>query len=104
VFGARQTLMIGLFATVGAMAAGTTIGVIAGYFRGRVENVLNVLMDAMLSVPPLVMLLTVAALGRRDTKTVVLGMVIVLTPTFARLARASTMRVRTRAFVTAARA
>jgi peptide/nickel transport system permease protein len=104
VFGARQTITVGLVGTAGSMLIGTVIGMAAGYFRGRLEAVLNVLLDAMLAIPPLVLLLTVAAVGRRDVVTVVVGIVIVGTPTFARLARANTLRVRNRTFVTAARA
>lgn len=104
VYGARQTITVGLLATAGAMVFGTVIGMAAGYFRGKPEAILNVLLDAMLSIPPLVMLLTVAAVGRRDISTVVVGLVIVGTPTFARLARATTLRLRNRPFVTAARA
>lgn len=104
VFGARQTVAICLFATAGSMLFGTVIGVTAGYFRGKVEAILNVILDAMLSIPPLVLLLTVAAVGRRDVKTVIIGLIIVGTPTLARLARANTIRVRNRSFVTAARA
>jgi len=104
VYGARQTIAIGLFATAGAMFFGIAIGLVAGYFRGRIEAILNVILDAMLSIPPLVLLLTVAAVGRRDVQTVIVGLIIVGTPTFARLARANTLRVRNRSFVTAARA
>lgn len=102
-YGARQTLVIGLVGTGGSLFFGTIVGIAAGYFRGRPEAVMNVLLDAMLSVPPLVLLLTVAAIGRRDVTTVVVGLVIVGTPTFARLARASTIRVRNLTFVSAAR-
>lgn len=104
IFSARQSLPIGIVSVGVAMLVGLTIGMTAGYLKGRVDSVFGVILDAMLSVPGLVTLLAVASVGKRDITTVAIGLSIVFTPTFARLARASTLALSEREFVTAARA
>jgi peptide/nickel transport system permease protein len=103
IFGARQSLIVGVVSTGISMTAGMSIGMAAAYFRGKVDAFIRVLLDAMLSVPALVLLLAVAAIGKRDITTVVIGLSIVLIPTFARLARANTLALVVREYVAAAR-
>lgn len=103
VYGARQTLAIGVCTTAASMAVGLAIGLCAGYFGGWVDRVLNVLVDVVLSVPGIVLLLSIAALGHRDVPMIVAGLAIVTTPTYARLARACTVAIVHREFVDAAR-
>ena len=104
VYGGRNSLLIGVVAVVVAMAAGLLLGMAAGYLRGVVDAVLRVLLDTSLAVPPLVLLLAVAALGRRTVWTVALSLALVGTPAFARLARARTLALADRDHVVAARA
>jgi peptide/nickel transport system permease protein len=104
IFGARQSLIIGLATVVLSLAIGLVLGIVAGYFRGKIDAAFNVLMDAFLSIPALVLLLAVASVGKRDISTVILGLVIIGIPTFARLARANTLALADREFVQAARA
>lgn len=103
-FGARQSLLVGVFASTIAAVLGTAVGVTAGYLRGRADRVVGVLLDTLLAFPPLVLLLAIASVGARSTSTVIFGLAILGTPIFARLARARALALADREFVTAARA
>jgi peptide/nickel transport system permease protein len=103
IYGARESLTVALFALVIAMTIGLVLGILAGFFRGKVDGLIGVVLDAVLSIPALVLLLAVAAVGKRDLNTLVIGLGIVGIPTFARLGRATTLSLVDRDYVTAAR-
>jgi peptide/nickel transport system permease protein len=104
IYGARQSLLIGLGSVTIAMSIGVAIGMTMGYLRGWVDEVGSVFLDAFLAFPPLVLLLAIAAIGARDVSTVIVGLSILGIPTFARLARANTLALADREYVQAARA
>ena len=89
IWGTRVSLVAGLVSVALAVVAGTLLGILAGYFGGRVDGFVMRLMDAVLSFPPLVLAL---ALG------------VVYTPTFARLMRGQVLAIAARDYVDAARA
>ena len=103
-WGARTSLWIGFVATLGAMALGTAIGLIAGYYGGWLDLVITQAMDVLLAFPALILgLIIVAMLGPSLTNLIIaigLGAV----PTFARVARAPTLAARSREYVLACRA
>jgi peptide/nickel transport system permease protein len=103
VYGARESVVVGLSATVIALMAGLILGVLAGYFRGWVDRVISVVLDSFLSIPPLILLLAVAAVGQRGVTTIAIGLGVVGAPGFARLARAGTLALAGRDYVRAAR-
>jgi peptide/nickel transport system permease protein len=104
IYGARTSLLAG-FVSVGiAIMIGTPLGLLSGYFRGQLDNVLMRLTDALLSFPFLVLALAIAAvLGAGLTKAMI-AIGIVFTPGFIRLARAQVLSERERTYVEAARA
>jgi peptide/nickel transport system permease protein len=103
-YGARQSLLVGAGAVGAATIVGLVVGTVAGYLRGAADAVLRVLMDAQLAVPPLVLLLAVAAVGRHSVWSLLIGLAFVAIPTYARLARAQTLALAGRDYVLAARA
>ena len=103
VFGARQSMLVGTVAITAALVCGLVIGVCAGYVRRAVDRVTGVVVDAVLAIPPLVLLLAIAAVGRRGAGTIALGLAVVCTPSIARLARAQTLQLAARPHVTASR-
>lgn len=102
-YGARVSLLVGAGAVSIAMFVGGMIGLIAGYRRGKVEAVLNVLIDSVLAFPPLFLLLAVTAIYQQSMLTLIGGLGVVVLPAFARLSRASTLSFAQREFVMAAR-
>lgn len=104
VFGARQSLVVGVVSAGLGMTVGLVVGMTAGYFRRRIDAIIGVLLDAMLSLPGLVILLAIVSVGRRSIVALTVGMGVVAIPVFARLARATTLSLVEREYVTAARA
>jgi peptide/nickel transport system permease protein len=86
------------------MLLGGSLGMLAGYFRGRLDSFVSGGVDVLLAFPPLVLALAVTAfLGQSLLNlTLILGFLGI--PAFARVARAATLVFAEREFVTAARA
>lgn len=103
IWGARISLMIGLFAIGSAMIIGSLIGIIAGYYGGRLDIVLMQAMDVLLAFPSLILgLIVVAMLGPTVTN-LVIAISLTAIPPFARIARAPTITIKEREFVEAGR-
>jgi peptide/nickel transport system permease protein len=105
VHGARISLSVACLAVLVSIAVGTSYGAIAGYAGGRVDAVMMRLIDALLSIPRILVLLAIFALwGRVSLGAIVL--ILGLTGWFAtsRLVRAQVLAVKTEEMVVAARA
>jgi len=101
--GATDTMKVAPLATLVGIAGGTTIGLITGYFRGWVDEVLGRIIDAVLALPLIVIAVTaLVALGSSNiTLIVVIG--VVFTPIVARTVRAAVLGERQLDYVSAAR-
>src|ERR1700723_4638397 len=104
VYGARISLTVGLCAPVIGITIGGALGILAGYFRGRLESLIVGSMDVLLAFPPLILALAVTAyLGQSLLNlTCILGVLGV--PAFMRVGRAATLTLARREFVMAAQA
>jgi peptide/nickel transport system permease protein len=103
IFGARVSLTVAVVSVAIGTTIGGILGMMAGYFRGWLEWVVGVLVDSVLAFPPLVLLLTIAAVRGASLVTLVIGLVLVSIPTFTRLARANTLSQAHREYVLSAR-
>lgn len=104
IFGARASLLVGLSGVVLGMLVGGGLGVVAGYRRGRFDYILMVITDSLLAFPGLVFLLSLVALLGASLQNLLVALAVLATPIFIRLARANTLVIAQREFVTAARA
>jgi peptide/nickel transport system permease protein len=102
-YGGRYSLTIALLTALGAMAAGTLFGLIAGFFRPLDAPVMRIV-DAMMSFPDILLAIALVGILGPSMLNVVLALVLVYTPRVARVVRASTLVVRELLFVEAARA
>lgn len=104
-FGARISLLIGFLSVAIAVTLGTVVGAVAGYAGGWADTVLMRIVDLFLSIPRLILLLTVVAVFPRATISLIIG-VLGLTGWMgvSRLVRGQVLAVREREFVLAARA
>lgn len=112
-YGTRISLIIGFAAVVVSMAIGVTLGLVAGFYGGRIDNLLMRFGDTVLSIPTLLMAILVSAIFREllppplrePFAAVVLVLSISLTNwvQYARTVRASTMVERRKEYVLAAR-
>jgi len=104
IFGARTALLAGVLSVGIAVLAGLPLGLLSGYYGGRLDDLLMRLTDAMLSFPFLVLALALAAVLGAGLDKALLAIGIVFTPRFIRLARAQVLGEREQNYVEAARA
>ena len=104
VYGARYSLGLGGAAVVLAVAVGTPIGAVSGYFGGAVDMVVQRLTDALLSFPGLLLALALIAGLGTGAVNLVIAVGVSAIPTFIRLVRASALKIRELPYVEAARA
>jgi len=102
-FGARISLVIGLVAVLAAMFIGSVIGMIAGYYRGKVDIVIMQVNDTLLAFPSLILGLIIVAMLGPSILNLVIAIALTAIPPFARIARAPTIVMKEREFVEAAR-
>ena len=103
IYGSRVSLMVGVIAVGIAVVLGVTIGLLAGYAGGTVDDVSMRIIDAVQAFPGLILALGItAALGPGIEKAMI-AIGIVATPAIARLTRAQCLTIREREFVAAAR-
>lgn len=103
-FGAQTSLIIAVTTTVIGAAIGVTVGIVSGYVGGGVDLITQRIADAIESIPPIVLLLVVAAIAGPSIPTTVLALMIMLLPGFNRVARGEVLRVKAEPFVEAASA
>jgi peptide/nickel transport system permease protein len=104
IHGTRTSVQAGVVSVGFALIAGGSIGLLAGYHGGWIDDVLVLLVDALWSFPTLVLALAIAASLGPGLTNAMLAIGVVFTPVFARLVRGQTLSVRERDFVMAARA
>ncbi|MFT4182421.1 MAG: ABC transporter permease [Rhizobium sp.] len=101
--GARISLMVGIAATLLGLGAGITIGALAGYFGGLVDDLLVKLIEIFQTIPSFVLLVVLVAIAQPTTATVTFAIALVSWPTVARLTRAEFRAIREKDYVLAAR-
>ena len=104
VWGARASLTISLMAVAISLVVGGAIGVIAGFYRRGIDSVIGVLTNALLAVPPLILLIVLASMLDPGVRNIAFALSLLTIPTMVRLARANTIAYAQREFVLAARA
>jgi peptide/nickel transport system permease protein len=104
VFGARISLIVGLIAPLLGLVIGGGLGMLAGYFRGRIETSVVGGIDVLLAFPPLVLALAITAYLGQSVLNITITLGILSIPSLTRVARAATLSFAGRDFVTAARA
>jgi peptide/nickel transport system permease protein len=103
--GSRQTLVVGVAATIIGLAGGLVLGILAGAFGGGIDSFVMRAVDVLLSIPSLLLAVSIAALARQPSQwTVIIAIAVVQVPVFARLLRGSMLAQRSSDHVLAARA
>jgi dipeptide transport system permease protein len=103
IYGARFSLFIGVVVVTLSVVAGVLIGLVAGYFRGRVDIVIMRLMDIILAFPSLLLALVLVAVLGPGLTNAMIAISIVNQPHFVRLTRAAVMSEREKEYVVASR-
>jgi peptide/nickel transport system permease protein len=102
IYGARWSLGTALAATTGIVLIGVTVGLVAGYFGGLVDDVLMRIVDVLLAFPSLVLALAIVGMLGPSLRNVMIGMVAVWWVDYARVIRGITVSLRDREYVISA--
>ena len=102
--GARISLRIGVLVIVIAGGLGALIGAVAGYLGRRADNIIMRIMDVILSFPPLVLAMALAAALGPNLNNAIMAVAFVMIPKFARMVRGEALAVKEKQFIAAARA
>jgi peptide/nickel transport system permease protein len=104
VYGARITLLIGSAAALLGASVGVAAGVLAGYYRGRIDAVVMRIVDLNLAFPLILLAMAIAAILGPNLRNLILVMALTTWMIYARVVRGITLSLREREFVQAARA
>lgn len=102
-YGARPSLQVGIYATFLGLLVGTAIGLFTGYMGGWWDMIVQRLMDGVMSIPPLVLLLSLVSITSPSLLNIVLILVIFIAPSSSRVVRGTVLTIKEAPYVEAAR-
>ncbi len=103
IYGARVSLIVGVASITIGLAIGGTLGLLAGYFRGRADTFITGLANILLAFPPLILALALVSFMGQNLLNVITALAILSIPSLTRITRAATLTFSQREFVMAAR-
>lgn len=103
IYGARVSLLVGVGAALCGLIIGGVVGLVAGFYRRKVDASATFMSDLLLAFPSVILVLAVVTVLGPSIVSITLGLGIVSIPIYLRLARVNTMANAQREFVTAAR-
>jgi peptide/nickel transport system permease protein len=104
IWGARASLLVGVLSTLFGLTGGLLLGLLAGWFGKWVDFAVMRLVDLMLSVPSLLLAVSIAAIAGQSSMAVIIAIGVVQVPIFARLLRGSMLAQKGQDYVLAASA
>jgi len=104
VYGGRVSLPVVAVAVLAGMVIGVTVGLVSGYYRGRIDSVIMRVMDGFMAFPSLVLALTIAFALGASLRSVIVALAIVRIPAAARLIRGQALVLHHQDYVLAAHA
>lgn len=99
IYGIRPTLFLSLVTMVGTISIGTLMGLLSGYFKGIIDNVIMRIVDMMLSFPSQIMILAVVALLGVDIRNVIIANVFIKWAWYARMIRTNVIKYTDKNFI-----
>lgn len=103
IYGGRVSLFVAVVSAAIGLLAGATLGILAGYLKGRTEAVVVWSMDVLLSFPALILLICVVTFFGRNLVAISLALALLTVPTYTRLSRIHAKSISEREFVLASR-
>ena len=104
IYGTRPTLVIAVTATLVTVLIGITLGAVAGFYGGMIDNVLMRITEFFQVLPPLVFAMVIVAVFSTDIVVVILAIAVTTWTVEARLTRAEFLKIKEREYVMSARA
>jgi peptide/nickel transport system permease protein len=103
-YGARTSLLVGVIVVVLAVLIGTPIGLVSGYFGGRLDTALMRFVDVFLAFPPLLLPIAITAVLGIGIVNATIALSFAYAPWYSRIARGAVMKVKTELYISAAHA
>jgi ABC-type dipeptide/oligopeptide/nickel transport system permease subunit len=104
VYGARISLFVSLASVSIGVTLGALIGIISAYFGGRVDILIQRVVDALMAFPAIILALAIVAMAGASLRNVIMALIVLLMPAAARVVRAQALAVKEMDYVLAARA
>ena len=104
IYGARSSLAIGFVSVMISLLIGVPLGSVAGYFGGKVENLIMRFVDIFAAIPAILMSMVIVAVLGQKIENLMLAVGIAAVPSFTRITRAAVLTVKNNEYVEAARA
>ena len=104
VLGTRISLYVGIISVSIALSLGGSLGAIAGYYGGRIDNVIMRVLDVLLAIPTILLAITIVASLGASILNLMIAIGISNIPGFARVVRASVLSVKDQEYIEAAKA
>ena len=104
IWGSRVVLYVIALSALLSMAIGVPLGLVSGYYGGRLDRALSMVMDSIYAFPGIVMAIAVAAVLGPSPSNAAIALSVVYVPTFYRMVRGQVLELREELFVEAARA
>ena len=101
--GLQNALLIGVLAVIGMFIVGSVIGIVSGYRGGLVDTILMRITDAQMSIPVVILAITILGVARPTPFSVVVVLVLAGWPTYARVARSAALSESKKEYVRAAK-
>jgi peptide/nickel transport system permease protein len=101
-YGARTSLAAGLGATGVGISAGVLIGLCGGYAGGSVDFVVQRIMDAIMALPPIILLMVLSTVLSPSLRNVILAIAVIVTPGSSRVVRGAVLAIKETTYVEAA--
>lgn len=101
--GTQISLLVGLMVVIITMVIGGLIGMISGYFGGWVDMIIQRIVEALDTLPSLVLSLFIAAMLGPSVRNVIIAVTLAQIPRFVRVVRSETMKIRSHDFISASR-
>jgi len=104
IWGAQYTLQCGVIAVLVSAVCGCSLGLVAGYYSGAIDNLIMRLMDILLAIPGILLAICIAATLGPGMRNAIIAVGVSGTPAFARIVRSSVLTVREMEYIEAAHA
>ena len=101
IFGSRISLAIGLISVTISLVPGTLLGLLAGYFGGKLDSLIMRLMDVLLAFPAILLAIFITAILGPSLPNTMIAVGIVYIPHYARIVRSSVLSLREQLFIQA---
>ncbi|MBN2677846.1 MAG: ABC transporter permease [Anaerolineaceae bacterium] len=102
IWGTRVAILIGFSSSIISLLLGLPLGLLAGYFSGKLDRLLSLVMDSLYAFPGLILAISITAVLGPSIYNVIVAIAVLYIPTYYRIARGQTLAVKEEVYIEAA--